>query len=323
MFCDRMKRIGRILLIFLGLLGFFYIAPIFVYLISDIVDSSIAPFIQFLLRFCSAWLVLFIIKEWVDENIEKGKFRKNLKFYFHSIARLVYFVLLIVVAIASLGAPLESFVTFLGIASAGLAVALQQPLLNVVGYIFILASRLYSRGDYIKVGSIIGRVEEVNFMHTRIIEYTEDGIPKGMYTSLPNSDVLTSAVVNFDKPSPPIAATFTVSLTYESDIDKAMQKIRRIIDEEWMMYLQKCEEEEEKIFLEKKRYFLVTDFAPSSINITVVFKVPFEHLAFLKTHLVNAIFKRLPDEDIEIAYPHVKLVLKGKGKPKEEIEVEE
>jgi small-conductance mechanosensitive channel len=91
------------------------------------------------------------------------------------------------------------------------------------------------------------------------------------------------------------------------------------------MYLQKCVEEEEKKFLEKKRYFLVTDFAPSSINITVVFKVPFEHLAFLKTHLVNAIFKRLPDKDIEIAYPHMKLVFKKErgGKLKKEVGVEE
>ncbi len=308
-----LKKFGRFVVVFLGLVGFFYLTPLMLDTISTFVDPSVLPFIRFLLRFCFSLLIVLTLREWVDEHIAKGRFKRNLKFYLHSVVRLVYFVLVIIIAIASLGAPLGSFVTFLGIASAGLAVALQQPLLNIVGYIFILASNLYSKGDYIRISNHIGRVEELNFMHTRIVEYTEDGLPKGMYTSIPNSDVLTNAVVNFNRPTPPVAARFTVSLTYESNIDKAMKKIRKIIEEEWTAYINHVKRrkgEEDLNYLEQRKYFLVTDFASSSINITVVFKVPFEHYASLKTNLVNAVFKHLPEKDIEIAYPHIKLLLK-------------
>ncbi len=314
----RKRTIVKIIILVLAFVLFLQVPPLVQRNLSlYIQDQSLINLIIFSIRFVLGWIMILILREWVDAQIESRKMRREVKFYLHSVVRLIYFTMLLVVAVASIGMPIESFATFLGIASAGLAIALQQPILNIVGYIFILFSRLYTKGDYVQIGDVIGRVEEVNMMQTFLVQYTKNGIPEGIYTSIPNSNVLSSPVANFMKPQPPIAASFTVSITYESDLEEALERLRKIIDEEWAAYAKKCDKKEEKK-LENKRYFLITDFGPSYVDITVVFKVPFEHLAFLKTHLVNAVFKRIQNERVEIAYPHMEVLMREKnpGAPK-------
>ncbi|GEM_PF-5534010 len=301
------KALINVVIIAFGVLSFIYLPP----LLQSVLDNAdgVTKLVVFLAHFLSAWVVVFVIKSWLNSIIKRKKMKKELKFYLTSTLQLFYFASLLVIAMVSLGTPFSDFMTFLGILSAGLAVALQKPILNFAGFIIIIFSKLYAKGDFIKIKDIVGVVEEVDVMHTYLIEYTEDGVIKGSYTSIPNSFVLTNPLVNFNKPFIPVTASFTVSLTYESNVNKALKKLKDIISKEWDAYLEQCDDEWCK-YLRDKRFFVVSDFASSSIDLTVIFFVPFSHLAFLKTALVNAVFNELPEDDIEIAYPHVKLMFK-------------
>ena len=54
---------------------------------------------------------------------------------------------------------LQSILTYLGILSAGLAIALQDPIVNLVGWMFIVTRRPFSVGDRVEVDEFAGDVD--------------------------------------------------------------------------------------------------------------------------------------------------------------------
>ena len=56
-----------------------------------------------------------------------------------------------------------SIVTYLGLVSAGIAIALKDPLTNITGWMFILWRAPFTVGDRIEVGQNAGDVIDINF----------------------------------------------------------------------------------------------------------------------------------------------------------------
>jgi small-conductance mechanosensitive channel len=83
---------------------------------------------------------------------------------------------------------LRSLATFLGIASAGLAVAMQNVILAVIGY-FLLVGKLRVRvGDRVQISGVSGEVVEIGLMQFRLRELDSPGDqPTGRVVSFSNS----------------------------------------------------------------------------------------------------------------------------------------
>jgi small-conductance mechanosensitive channel len=64
----------------------------------------------------------------------------------------------------------ESVTTFLGIVSAGLAIAMKDPLVNVAGWLFILWRHPFKVGDRIQIGVHAGDVIEISIFQFTIME---------------------------------------------------------------------------------------------------------------------------------------------------------
>ena len=56
-----------------------------------------------------------------------------------------------------------SFATYLGLLSAGLAIALQDPITNFVGWIFLIWRHPFSLGDRIQIGEYAGDVVDISY----------------------------------------------------------------------------------------------------------------------------------------------------------------
>ena len=57
----------------------------------------------------------------------------------------------------------ESIATYLGLLSAGVAIALKDPLINLTGWAFILSRAPFVVGDRIQIGQHSGDVIDINF----------------------------------------------------------------------------------------------------------------------------------------------------------------
>jgi len=90
----------------------------------------------------------------------------------------------------------------LGVAGAGVAVALQDVLASIAGAFSIGFSKLFTVGDRVQIGDIRGDVIDIGLLRTTLME-TGNWVSKDLYNGriarIPNSTVLKGAVFNYSQ----------------------------------------------------------------------------------------------------------------------------
>lgn len=109
--------------------------------------------------------------------------------------------------------------TFLGLLSAGIAIALKDPVVDVAGWLFIMARRPFSIGDRIQIGEHIGDVIDLRVFQFSLMEVSEQST--GRVIHIPNGMVFTTPVANFNQGFGYIWNEIPVLITFESDWRKA------------------------------------------------------------------------------------------------------
>lgn len=116
-------------------------------------------------------------------------------------------------AISSLG-------TFLGLVSAGLAIALKDLVADLAGWGFIVWRRPFDLGDRIQVGTHAGDVVDRRIFQFTIMEignWVDADQSTGRLIHIPNAKVFTEPVANYIAGFPYLWNELKVLLTFESD----------------------------------------------------------------------------------------------------------
>ncbi|MEW6329097.1 MAG: mechanosensitive ion channel domain-containing protein [Candidatus Micrarchaeota archaeon] len=98
----------------------------------------------------------------------------------------------------------SAFTLFSGLIGAGLAIALQQPILSITGWLVIISSHPYRIGHRVEVDNIRGDVINIRLFFTDLVEFGEPGkgTETGRLIHMSNSLVLQKAVINYTSDSP-------------------------------------------------------------------------------------------------------------------------
>src|SRR5690606_32918538 len=128
----------------------------------------------------------------------------------------------------------NSFATLIGLVSAGLAIAFKEPLLNIGGWAYILARRVYIIGDRIELDKISGDVLDIRLFMTTIQEVGGErnraDQPTGRIVHIPNAKVFTHPVINFTETTAHIFQEISLTLTIESKWEMAESKMLEIMN---------------------------------------------------------------------------------------------
>jgi small-conductance mechanosensitive channel len=114
----------------------------------------------------------------------------------------------------------SSITTFLGIAAAGLVIALKEPILNTAGWLFLISRRPFVVGDRIQIGDHSGDVIDQRLFEFSILEvgnWVAADQSTGRVIHLPNSRVFTDAIANYTRGFPYIWNEVQFVVTFESD----------------------------------------------------------------------------------------------------------
>lgn len=125
----------------------------------------------------------------------------------------------------------EAVATFLGLLSAGLAIALKDPVANVAGWAFIVWRRPFEVGHRIQIGSHAGDVIDVQlfqFTLNEIGNWVDADQSTGRIVHIPNGRVFTDPVANYDKGFPFIWNEVPVIVTFESDWKQAKTILEQV-----------------------------------------------------------------------------------------------
>ena len=127
----------------------------------------------------------------------------------------------------------QSLTTYLGLLSAGLAIALKDLLINLAGWLFILWRRPFEVGDRIQMGAHAGDVIDLRIFQFTLLEirnWVDADQSTGRVIHIPNGRVFTEPQANYDKGFRYIWNEIPILITFESNWKKAKAILQRIAD---------------------------------------------------------------------------------------------
>jgi small-conductance mechanosensitive channel len=125
----------------------------------------------------------------------------------------------------------QSFATFLGLLSAGIAVALKDPIANLAGWLFIVWRQPFEVGDRVEIGQRAGDVIDIRVFQFTLMEignWVRADQSTGRVIHIPNGRVFTEALANYSKGFKYIWNEIPVLITFESDWEKAQKLLLEI-----------------------------------------------------------------------------------------------
>jgi small-conductance mechanosensitive channel len=161
-------------------------------------------------------LTLRVVNRRVDDARALYRWRKTVSY--------VAFGVALTIAMRVWFPGLQGVSTFLGLLSAGLAIALRDPIVNLVGWAFILWRKPFEVGDRIQIGNHAGDVIDVRIFQFTLMEignWVDADQSTGRVIHVPNGKVFTETTANYTKGFQHIWNEIPVLVTFESDWEKA------------------------------------------------------------------------------------------------------
>lgn len=209
-----------------------------------------------------------------------------------------------------------SLATFVGLLSAGVAIALKDLLANLAGWAYIVWRRPFDVGDRVQVGPHAGDVIDLHlfqFTLNEIGNWVAADQSTGRIIHIPNGKVLSEPVANYDKGFRYIWNEVPVTVTFESNWKKAKQLLAEIGDR----HAEQLGETLERELLEASRQFMI---AYTKLTPIVYVAVADSGVTLTIRYLIRPRFRRGSEHaiwqdvleafaaapDIDFAYPTVR-----------------
>jgi small conductance mechanosensitive channel len=165
-----------------------------------------------------------LVARWAGRWIERGLAHIDLeppvRLLLLRIGRVLVMLLFVVMALQNLGIELLPLIAGLGIAGAGIALALQGVLSNVAAGLSIIFTKPFRVGEYIEIAGEEGRVETITLFSTTL-SHTDRSL-----IVIPNRKIVGEILHNFGRMR---QLDITVGVAYDSDLRAALAAIEDVL----------------------------------------------------------------------------------------------
>lgn len=243
------------------------------------------------------YLIKYLVSQFVESRLEEDASTATMVNAFGFVARLIFFSVVFLVALGTVGFDISAMVTGLGIGGVAIALAVKDILSDLFASLTIALDRPFSLGDFITTGDYAGTVEDIGLKTTRVRSNT------GEQLIFSNTDLLNSRLRNY-KRMDERRALMNLGVTYDTPPDK-LAAIPTI--------LQEIIDAHELTRFDRAHF---AEFGPSSLDIQVVYWVTRpDYKTFMDTkEAINMeVYKRFADEEIDFAFPSQTLYVENVG----------
>lgn len=222
----------------------------------------------------------------------------------------------------------ESIATFLGLLSAGLVLALREPLLSMTAWLYILWMRPFRIGDRIQVGDTIGDVIDIRLFQFTLNEirgWVDADQATGRVVNVPNARIFTVPQANYNYGFPFVWHEIPVCVTFESNWKKAKEILEEVTQRhaeqlsEAAVQQVKRQSQRHLIFYEDLQPKLFTTVQENGIQLTVRYLCGIMRRR-QSTHLIweEVLTQFLAAPDIQFAYPTTRFYHGSEGQRPEQ-----
>lgn len=223
--------------------------------ITDLIEETPALYVNILesvaVIFVLALIhhvVIRIVRRRTSDDTRRYKWRKNLAY----ILSFLGFILIGRIWFQGMG----SLATFLGLLSAGLAIALRDPVSDIAGWLYIIMRKPFNVGDRIEIGQNRGDVIDIRFFKFTVLEignWVQADQSTGRVIHIPNHEVFRTPIANYTSDFDFIWNEIPVIITFESNWKKAKSIIYEIVDDHLEDYVADAEQQVKRA---KKSYLI-------------------------------------------------------------------
>jgi small conductance mechanosensitive channel len=161
---------------------------------------------------------------WVGGMIEKLLLRLELdvtiRELFVRLVRVIVFGLFVVMALQNLGVQLLPLLAGLGIAGAGVALALQGVLSNLAAGLTIVFTRPFRVGEYISIAGVEGEVRSITLFNTTLLHTDRSTVV------VPNRKIVGEILHNYGRVR---QLELSVGVAYDSDVAQALSALQQVV----------------------------------------------------------------------------------------------
>lgn len=196
--------------------------------IGHATDTVLNLAIRFGPRLLTATLILvagFIAGRWVSGAFARMLARRELeppiRQLFTRIVWAMCVLLFAIMALQNLGVELLPLVAGLGVAGAGVALATQGVLSNVVAGLSIIFAKPFKVGEYVAIAGVEGAVESITLFSTTLLHADRSRVV------IPNRKIVGEILHNYGRLR---QLELTVGVAYDTDLTVALALIREVLD---------------------------------------------------------------------------------------------
>jgi small conductance mechanosensitive channel len=227
-----------------------------------------------------------ILAGWIGKALLKGLHRFELeppmRMLFTRIARILIVLAFAILALQNLGVELLPLIAGLGVAGAGIALAMQGVLSNVVAGLTIIFTKPYRVGEYIAVAGVEGEVSLISLFSTTLLH------PDRSRVVVPNRKVVGEILQNFGRIR---QAHVTLAVAYEADLGLALEAIRGVVGAN------------ARVLAEPAALVQATTLSESAVQVSIRPWVAVADYGAIAGELNLAVIEELRRRNIRIPYP--------------------
>jgi len=232
--------------------------------------------IRFGPRLLSAGIILvagFMVGRWVAGTVSRSLHKFDLeppvRQLMTRLARVLVLGLFVIMALQNLGIELLPLIAGLGVAGAGIALATQGVLGNVIAGLTIIFTKPYRVGEYIAIVGVEGTVDTISLFSTVLTHTDRSRI------IVPNRKVVGEILHNYGRIR---QATLQVGVSYDTDLPMALATIRDLVQAHPRVLadpapvIQVTRLADSAVTIEIRPWVSVNDFVavPGDLNVSVV-----------------------------------------------------
>lgn len=257
--------------------------------------------------------VVWLIRKFIQRFIQRSSEPLIRKYRLNKIATYLSYFLILLFLIRIWVSESGSMATYFGILSAGLALALKDPIVNIAGWFYLTFWRPIDVGQRVEINGSKGDVIHIGFFNFTVNEignWVESDQSTGRIIQIPNAKIFTEQQAIYTKGFEYIWNEIPVLITFDSDWKKCKTLLTEIINkscEETTKEAQKKLKEATKdyvIYYNKLTPIVYTDVKDSGVLLTIRYLCS----PYNRRGSQQLIWERIlnlfeANNDLELAYP--------------------
>ena len=194
----------------------------------------------------AALILLLFADRWLNRLLGGARIdRRQLATLRGVIGVALQLVAVLLILFVLIGMP-GQFATVLGIAGAGLTVALKDFIVAFIGWFVLMGRNGIRIGDWVEINGVSGEVVELGMFHTVLLEtgnWTDAGHPTGRHVTFTNSFAIEGHYFNFSTSGQWLWDELTVVVPFGHDPNAIAEAIQKQVVEETKDSTRQAEEE--------------------------------------------------------------------------------